>query len=629
MNPLVLLYGSSSPLQKSIKLQAGKLNLQYEAGFLRYIKVGRTEILRMINHYIRDENWATMPMTITNEKIESGEGSFSITYTAECIQGNIQFRWNCSILGKPDSSITFTMDGIALQSFKRNRLGFTILHPIETSSGKQCTILHSDNKKETFIFPERISPHQPFFDIAGMSWKPASGIEAELHFVGDIFETEDQRNWIDDSFKTYCTPLSKPFPVTVNKGDEVHQTIHFNVTADKVTRPYEEQLTFAVDKRNTTPFPKIGIPVSNLLHDGNSIDRIRELNIDFIRVEVYAATTEVSLSLKQAVEINLPLEIVLFIDKEFNLACVGTLEHISDRIIRIIVLPSYANCTDKELTERVVPQLRRSFPNCTIGGGTDAFFTELNRERTPPALLDFLSFSINPQAHASDIATLTENRKPQRDVVTSCRAFAEGRDIHVGPVTFKMRWNPNATTREEKKQRTGGLPISVDPRQLSLYGAAWMLGSIKYLAESNVAAVTYFETCGWKGLIPHREQPWPKEFLFAEESVYPVYIVLREILRHKHSRVAKCVSVSPLKVDGLAFVNQNGHTTILLANLTEHDQSVALPADLTAHQCRILNADEFANQMIKPDDTPLVFTEIQERISLPPFGFAMLEAVIR
>ncbi len=33
-----------------------------------------------------------------------------------------------------------------------------------------------------------------------MAWEPAAGIEATLQFTGEIFETEDQRNWTDASY---------------------------------------------------------------------------------------------------------------------------------------------------------------------------------------------------------------------------------------------------------------------------------------------------------------------------------------------------------------------------------------------------------------------------------------------
>ena len=37
-------------------------------------------------------------------------------------------------------------------------------------------------------------------------------VELELLFEGDLFEMEDQRNWTDASFKTYCTPAGARLP---------------------------------------------------------------------------------------------------------------------------------------------------------------------------------------------------------------------------------------------------------------------------------------------------------------------------------------------------------------------------------------------------------------------------------
>ena len=47
------------------------------------------------------------------------------------------------------------------------------------------------------------------------------GVEVEVRMEGETFETEDQRNWSDASFKTYGTPLHLPFPVEVAEGTRV------------------------------------------------------------------------------------------------------------------------------------------------------------------------------------------------------------------------------------------------------------------------------------------------------------------------------------------------------------------------------------------------------------------------
>ena len=52
-----------------------------------------------------------------------------------------------------------------------------------------------------------------------------SGIEAKFEFEGDLFEMEDQRNWTDGSFKTYCTPLSLGYPFQALAGQSFKQKV--------------------------------------------------------------------------------------------------------------------------------------------------------------------------------------------------------------------------------------------------------------------------------------------------------------------------------------------------------------------------------------------------------------------
>ena len=51
----------------------------------------------------------------------------------------------------------------------------------------------------------------------------------KLDFEGDVFETEDQRNWTDASYKTYSTPLSITYPVTIEKGTRIYQRVSLSV----------------------------------------------------------------------------------------------------------------------------------------------------------------------------------------------------------------------------------------------------------------------------------------------------------------------------------------------------------------------------------------------------------------
>ena len=127
-------YGKDESLPEQINLKSGPLNLFYEAGDLRYIKYGDKEIIRRIYVAVRDRNWDTVKPVLSNVKMDIKDDSFIITYTVNNIQSDIDFCWQGKIIGKANGTITFSMDGEALSTFWRNRIGFCILHPMEYAS---------------------------------------------------------------------------------------------------------------------------------------------------------------------------------------------------------------------------------------------------------------------------------------------------------------------------------------------------------------------------------------------------------------------------------------------------------------------------------------------------------------
>jgi hypothetical protein len=99
-----------------------------------------------------------------------------------------------------------------------------VLHPVKALAGSSCKITHADGSISSSHFPEYVAPLNPFKNIGAMQWE-CNGHKYNLAFQGETFETEDQRNWTDASYKTFCTPLDKPFPVQMLKGDEVCQCV--------------------------------------------------------------------------------------------------------------------------------------------------------------------------------------------------------------------------------------------------------------------------------------------------------------------------------------------------------------------------------------------------------------------
>jgi hypothetical protein len=94
-------------------------------------------------------------------------------------------------------------------------------------------------------------------------------------------------------------------------------------------------------------------------------------------------------------------------------------------------------------------------------------------------------FSVNPQVHAFDNATLVENLRGLKYVIESAVEIAGGRPIAVSPLTFRPRYQAGAT-RTPGGPAPDSLPLQVDARQTSLFGAGWTACSLKYLADPHV-----------------------------------------------------------------------------------------------------------------------------------------------
>jgi D-apionolactonase len=204
-------------------LSVGPMVIEFGGGELRYGRLDGIEVVRRWYAAVRDQNWGTVPATLQPAKIVERPDGLSISFAMEHRQQQVAFDWTGHI-DIDASSIRFTLDGVAQSTFLRNRIGFCILHPPATCAGSKCQCIQADGSIISDAFPDLVAPDNPFHDLAGISHN-AGAYRAHWSFEGDLFETEDQRNWIDASFKTFCTPLSRPFPVEVTAGAKVRQVV--------------------------------------------------------------------------------------------------------------------------------------------------------------------------------------------------------------------------------------------------------------------------------------------------------------------------------------------------------------------------------------------------------------------
>jgi hypothetical protein len=602
----VLLYGRDEPLPESVPLRAGPLKLLYEEGDLRYIRLGDREIVRRIYVAVRDRNWDTVAPEISEVRIERQTDSFRISYAVRNRQGEIDFAWTGTITGGADGTIRFAMDGEARSTFARNRIGFCVLHPFRECPGQPCRVEHADGSVEEGAFPRFISPHQPFKEIRAISHEVVPGLRAEVRFEGDIFEMEDHRNWTDASLKTYCTPLALPYPVEVRQGTRIAQSVTLTLSSSAPPQPSAgEDAAVRLAFRNTPPvgLPRIGLGVASHGQplSAKEVERLRMLRLGHLRLDLRLSGPAHAAALRRATEearaLGVPLQVAVILSNTAEAELdrlLGLLEEVRPPVVEWLVFHQGEMSTSERWVRLARERLGRYDPASKVGAGTNAFFTELNRGRPPINALDLACYSINPQAHAFDNAALVENLEAQAATVESARQFLGDLPLAVGPVTLKARFNPSATG-PERELGPDELPAPVDVRQMSLFGAAWTLGSLKYLAESGAESVTYYETTGWRGVMETGSgSPKPELFRSLPGTVFPLFHVLADVGEFMGGEVLPLSTSDPLRANALAL-RKDGRARVLVANMTSQAQNVSVEGITRRVQMRRLdetNAEE-------------------------------------
>jgi D-apionolactonase len=476
-------------------LQAGNIQVSFENGALRTFKIEETEVLRMVYFAMRDANWGTYKLHIQNVEIDTTNDSFSINYDAFFEEHKTIFSsWKVAINGFSDSRIEFEIEGLALQDFQTNRAGFCVLHPIKNIAGKEVQIIHTNNKIEDSNFPKNIAPHQPFFDIKKMVWEFPNTV-CQLDFEGDIFETEDQRNWGDASFKTYCTPLALPFPKWVKKGEIIHQKIIFQAQKN------DNEVAIFEDLENSKSDFNIGLFVSKNTFSEQVLVQLSKLKLSHLSIEIDFEEDwendflEIS---NQVKPLNLPFQISFLLTDNFKLELESFVEFFKHKnlIINYLTLLSKSELVTNQTIIDEILVLKKQI-SAKIGVGTRYNFTELNRHRFEAKDADFIQFCYQPQEHAFDDLTLLENTETVIYQFESAKAIYQ-KPVHISPISLKRRFNPYATDKNAIKMST---EQQIDHRQKTVFLKDWTEKLKQNLAKSGVESVTIFQTHGDLGIM--------------------------------------------------------------------------------------------------------------------------------
>ncbi len=662
----VLCTGRDEPPPAQIPLRAGPLTAIWEDGGLRAIRLGQVEVLRRIYVAVRDQNWGTVASALTNVAVEAADDRFRISFDATHCQGEIEFTWHGEITAAADGAIRFSMDGVARRDFLRNRIGFCVLHPAE-AAGTAARVTHVDGTVEESALPEEIVARQPvlpFSAMTALSHEVLPGVWADLRFEGDLFEMEDQRNWTDASFKTYCTPLALPYPVAVRAGERVQQAVTLTLRDERrlphtpaapparrgeapslLSRRPDGPVLVVNAAAPGIPLPRLGLGMAS---HGEPLSprqcaRLRTLHLDHLRADLRLAETgwltALGRAAADAAALDVSLHLALFVDvadADRELAALRrALAEMRPAVSFFLLFPPRESFQGTAPIAEIIAAGRRwlaDYPGARLAAGTNADYIFLARNLPPLDQVDALTFALHPQEHAFDNASLVETLGTQATVVANARRLAQGRAVLVSPVTLRRRYNPHALAPEPPTP-AGELPPQVDPRQMSLFGAGWTVGSLKYLAQGGAASVTYYETTGWRGVMETASGSPAPPFQALAGCVFPLYHVLADVAGFSAGESVPVQASAPLEIDGLAL-RQRGHLRVLAANLTAARQTLrveGLPAQVRVRMLTADNAVEAMRAAERWRRRPGRARRVPAgrlSLTLPPFALVRLDGLI-
>ena len=538
-----------------ISWSCGNWSVELRDDELAEISYNGQLILRSVRALIRDQDWNTPSIIV--EEVTQSENQLAIRISSSGFGAMFNGKITFSIIA---DVAEIEMSLVSSSDYLANRIGLNLLHP-PALAGTKLSVLHSNKEIEETVFPIKISPNQPVMDIAGLSWKQR-GLAVNLALTGDVFEMEDQRNWTDASYKTYSRPLSLPFPYPVASGENINQKLVILVIQSEAAENPKQNSTNRILLSQQGKFPSIQLgAATNPVAAGSKPTSQADLPVVPVLLEVDLRTKNWKAALaavanhKEGIDLRIICQAGAQ-EKDFD----ELLDQIKSlKILRVAVFDAEQHIWLEQINTKLRNAMQSRGMSMTELAGARSHFTELNRNFTKvPETCSGITFSISPMFHALNTEQLVESIAMQRLVTQQAVEMAAGKEVHVGPVTLRPRFNNVATKAPEIPEVTDlskGYGAewfgNSDNRQQSPELAAWTIASAAAIAIAGVNSITFFEERGPRGIES------------AEGDAYPVSAAVKELGELVGGNLL--AGESP---DGLLWAIGSG-STVLVANLRE------------------------------------------------------------
>jgi hypothetical protein len=406
------------------------------------------ELLRRIFVTVRDEEWREI--TPTEWRSETNASGSTCTLFGRHTSERVDFRWQGTLTVSADRRrLKFAMQGRSLREMRVCRLGLVVLHPVEVTVAAQLTALGPQGTQH-FTPSRQIHPQAIVNGLPSAMTEPFTELTIaradfgtlRLHLTGELFELEDQRNWGDASFKTYCTPLRLGFPRALPRGAEISQSMEMSYEPAAVGAAAQDQgISTHIEAVSDSLSPKRSTQVGIVLPVGSQaparpgpVAAWDHLHVEL--TEAKAAQTAYLLGVSFAMA---RLEVVLAIGDGIGIAAPirNALTQFKPQIDRVLLRDTHNPLPGRE----ALAEARRTLKACGLSSVPvfilpNGYFVELNRGRLDGLQADGIAFPFSATVHAEDDSTIFENIESLPDMVSTARRLAGVDDIAICPLAL-------------------------------------------------------------------------------------------------------------------------------------------------------------------------------------------------
>lgn len=405
------------------------------------------ELVRRIFVTVRDRNWQEIAPCQWETKVDSDRRSIHLH--ARHTSDLVDFEWRGRLeLAADHRSMHFEFEGQARRDMEVCRLGLIVLHPPEAMIGSRVTA-HSERAEASLTIPAQIAP-QPILDgVPGALTEPFSEMKIErpgfgvlkLSFGGDLFELEDQRNWGDASFKTYCTPLRLGYPRAVPEGTRIAHRV--DIRFEPAVAEAQEHTPSPAQAPGPFEFPKLGCEWRKNLASTSS----NAITPSYRHYYIDATNASALEHLRALLEWLPHARIEVGVDAQDHRALPShqlalVREHIS-QVNRVLVYGTGVGLPSAWGIE----SWRRAIQDATssqvpVLAATRGYYVEYNRSAPLGTATQGIAFPLTATVHSDEVGTIIENVATIEDMASTARQLMRLAQLAVVPLALYYPCTP-------------------------------------------------------------------------------------------------------------------------------------------------------------------------------------------